>query len=77
MKLLAVDTPSPDHLARRDPTTGQYPIHRTLLSEDVPIVNISVSLASLAGNRPSSVSAVLRGGDGAPFQFVAAPTAAP
>ncbi|WP_222919047.1 cyclase family protein [Natrinema sp. SYSU A 869] len=80
VKLLAVDTPSPDRpRATRPDGWDEYPIHYALLSEGVLIAEHLSIPASLAGTRPTvfGFPLSLDGGDGAPARFVATPTASP
>lgn len=74
VRLLAVDTPSPDRpRAMRPDDWDAYPVHRALLAEGVPIAEHLHVPASLAGTRPEVFGFPLRvrGGDGAPARFVA------
>lgn len=76
IKLLAVDTPSPDRpRAMRPDGWDAYPIHRALLPAGVPIAEHLSIPATLAGTRPEvfGFPLRLRGGDGAPARFVARP----
>jgi len=76
VRLLAVDTPSPDRpRAMRPDDWDAYPVHRTLLPEGVPIAEHLSIPAALAGTRPEvfGFPLRLRGGDGAPARFVARP----
>ncbi|WP_254525676.1 cyclase family protein [Natrinema caseinilyticum] len=80
VKLLAVDTPSPDRpRATRPDGWDDYPIHRTLLSEGVLIAEHLRIPRSLVGARPTVFGFPLafRQGDGAPARFVAARTTSP
>lgn len=73
MKLLAVDTISPDRpRAMRPDDWDAYPHHRTLLPEGVLIAE-HLNLEAVAGERVEIVGFPLkfRGGDGAPARFVA------
>jgi arylformamidase len=74
VRLLAVDTPSPDRpRAMRPDGWDDYPVHRALLPAGVPIAEHLHIPASLAGTRPEvfGFPLRLRGGDGAPARFVA------
>ncbi|WP_246985135.1 cyclase family protein [Halorientalis marina] len=76
IKLLAVDTPSPDRpRAMRPDGWDAYPIHRALLPAGVPIAEHLSIPAALTGTRPEvfGFPLRLRGGDGAPARFVARP----
>ncbi|WP_226008209.1 cyclase family protein [Natrinema salinisoli] len=80
VKLLAVDTPSPDRpRATRPDGWDEYPIHRTLLPEGILIAEHLRIPPSIAGTRPMvyGFPLSLRGGDGAPARFVARPTEPP
>ena len=74
IRLLAVDTPSPDRPRELRPDDwDDYPIHRALLPEGVPIAEHLDVPASLARDRVEvfGFPLRLRGGDGAPARFVA------
>lgn len=80
VKLLAVDTPSPDRpRATRPDDWDEYPIHRTLLPEGVLIADHLRIPRSLVGTRPTvfGFPLALRRGDGAPARFVAARQSSP
>ncbi|TDR93190.1 cyclase family protein [Enterovirga rhinocerotis] len=73
VKMLAVDTPTPDlSLARR--TAGfDWPVHKRLLSNGVLIAEHLTNLAPLRGKTVEVFCGALNivGGDGAPARFVA------
>jgi kynurenine formamidase len=74
IRLLAVDTPSPDRPREMRPDDWDaYPVHRALLPEGIPIAEHLHVPASLAGRRPEihAFPLRLRGGDGAPARVVA------
>lgn len=74
IRLLALDTPSPDRPRELRPDDWDaYPVHRALLPEGVPIAEHLHVPASLAGDRVEvfAFPLRLRGGDGAPARVVA------
>jgi len=76
IRLLAVDTPSPDRPREMRPEGWDaYPIHRALLPAGVPIAEHLRVPAALSGTRVEvfGFPLRLRGGDGAPARFVARP----
>lgn len=77
VKMLGVDTVSPDRPRTMRPDGWDaYPLHRALLSADVPIAE-HLFLEEVAGRRLEIVGfpLKLRGGDGAPLRMGARPLA--
>lgn len=74
VRMLCVDCPSPDESPRSRPATyDSFPLHRTLLENDVPITEHLGNLAGVTGERIELVGFPLRweGADGAPARFAA------
>lgn len=73
IKLLGMDTPTPDEaLARRRPDFA-YPVHRRLLSNGVLVVEHLTNLDALSGKSVEIVCGPLPivGGDGSPARIIA------
>jgi len=77
IKLLAVDTPTPDAAVKRRGTDFDYPVHRLLLANGVLIAEHLTNLESLSGLRVEVVCSALNiaGSDGAPARILARPLA--
>lgn len=73
VKLLAVDTPTPDAAVKRRSEGFDYPIHRLLLSHGVLIAEHLTNLGSLSGRRVEVICSALNitGSDGAPARVLA------
>lgn len=73
IKLLAVDTPTPDTAVKRRSEGFDYPIHRLLLSHGVLIAEHLTNLGSLSGRRVEVIFSALNitGSDGAPARVLA------
>jgi kynurenine formamidase len=72
VKLLGVDTPTPDTAVKRREKGFDYPVHRLLLSHGVLILEHLTNLGALNGRRVELICAALNivGGDGAPARVV-------
>lgn len=77
VKLVAVDTPTPDIALDRRPPDFNWPVHRTLLAQGILIAEQLANLRSLAGTRVEFMFGPLpiRGSDGAPARVLARPVA--
>lgn len=73
VKLLAVDTPTPDVAVKRRTADFDYPIHRLLLAHGVLIAEHLTNLSSLSGRRVEVICSALNitGADGAPARILA------
>jgi kynurenine formamidase len=73
VKLLAVDSPTPDMSPGRRPADHDFPTHHTLLSHGVLIAEHMTGLEALAGQRIEAMFMAinLEGSDGAPARVVA------
>jgi kynurenine formamidase len=73
IKLLGVDTPTPDAPVKRRTEDFDYPVHRLLLAHGVLIAEQLTNLASLSGRRVEVVCSALNiaGSDGAPARILA------
>jgi kynurenine formamidase len=72
IKLLAVDTPTPDMPVHMRPAGFDWPVHRTLLRDGVLISEQVANAVSLAGCRAEFLFLPLNivGGDGAPARVL-------
>lgn len=72
VKLLAVDTPTPDIPIHKRPQGFDWPVHRTLLRDGVLISEQVANARSLAGRRVELLFLPLNivGGDGAPARVL-------
>jgi arylformamidase len=77
VKLLAVDTPTPDLPLDRRPADFTWPVHRTLLRHGTLIAEQLANLRALAGRRAEFLLAPLPivGSDGSPARVLARPVA--
>jgi arylformamidase len=76
VSMIGVDTTTPDLGGAHRPLDYPYPVHMTLLSNDVLIIeHLGPALTRLAGKRVEVMAVPLpvRGGDGAPASVVARP----
>lgn len=75
LKLLAVDTPTPDTAVNRRTKDFNYPVHRLLLAHGVLIAEHLTNLDSLSGRRVEVICNALNitGSDGAPARILARP----
>ena len=75
MKLLAVDTPTPDLPLDRRAPDFTWPVHRTLLGHGILIAEQLANLRALSGRRVEFVFAPLpiAGSDGSPARVLARP----
>lgn len=73
VKLVAVDTPTPDIPVDRRPPDFTWPVHRTLLAHGILIAEQLANLRSLAGQRVEFLFGPLpiAGSDGSPARVVA------
>ena len=73
VKLVGVDTPTPDAPVKRRPADFDYPVHRLLLGHGVLIAEQLTNLGSLSGRRVEVVCNALNiaGSDGAPARILA------
>lgn len=73
VKLLAVDTPTPDAAHRRRAPGFDFPVHRLLLAHGVLIAEHLTNLDRLSGRRVEVLCNALNiaGGDGAPARILA------
>jgi arylformamidase len=78
IKLLAVDTPTPDMSPAQRPPNYDFPTHHTLLSRGILIAEHMTGLAPLAGQRVEAMFMALnlKGSDGGPARVVARPVSA-
>jgi kynurenine formamidase len=78
VRLLAVDTPTPDLSIARRPPDFAWPIHHLLLGHGVLIAEQLANLRSLSGRRVEFLFAPLPivGSDGSPARVLARPVAA-
>jgi arylformamidase len=78
VKLLAVDTPTPDMSPAGRPKDYDFPTHHTLLSHGILIAEHMTGVAPLAGQRVEAMFMALnlKGSDGGPARVVARPIAA-
>ena len=72
IKLLAVDTPTPDIPIHKRPQGFDWPVHHTLLRDGVLISEQVANARSLAGRRAELLFLPLNivGGDGAPARVL-------
>lgn len=77
VKLVAVDTPTPDLPLDRRPPDFTWPVHRTLLAHGILIAEQLANLRSLAGRRVEFLFGPLpiAGSDGSPARVLARPVA--
>jgi len=77
VKLLAVDTPTPDLPLARRPPGFTWPVHRALLGHGTLIAEQLANLGALAGQRVEFLFAPLPivGSDGSPARVLARPVA--
>jgi len=77
VKLLAVDTPTPDLPLDRRPPDFIWPVHRALLAHGVLIAEQLANLRALAGRRVEFIFSPLAiaGSDGSPARVLARPVA--
>lgn len=77
VKLLAVDTPTPDLPLDRRPGDFTWPVHRTLLAHGILIAEQLANLRLLAGRRVEFLFGPLpiAGSDGSPARVLARPVA--
>lgn len=76
VKMVGVDTTTPDLGGKHRPPDYPYPVHMTLLPRDILIVeHLGPRLEELAGRRVeiNAVPLPIRGGDGAPAPVIARP----
>jgi arylformamidase len=73
VKMVAVDTPTPDIPLDRRPPDFNWPVHRTLLAHGILIAEQLANLARLADRRVEFVFAPLpiAGSDGSPARVIA------
>jgi len=78
VKLVAVDTPTPDLPIARRPPDFIWPVHRTLLRHGILIAEQLANLRALAGRRVEFIFGPLPivGSDGSPSRVLARPVAA-
>jgi kynurenine formamidase len=78
VKMLAVDTPTPDIPLDRRPADFNWPVHRTLLAHGILIAEQLANPARLAGQRVEFVFAPLpiTESDGSPARVIARAVAA-
>jgi arylformamidase len=71
--LLAIDTPTPDLAVGEREPSFDYPVHRRLLSSDIPIVENMANLEAVAGRRFTGYVCPIPfvGSDGAPARVFA------
>lgn len=76
IKLLAVDTPTPDIPLDRRPPDFNWPVHRLLLGHGILIAEQLANLGPLAGQRVEFLFGPLpiEGSDGSPARVLARPT---
>lgn len=72
---VGIDFPSPEDASRIDEDAYDYPVHTTLLENDIPIAENMTNLSELAGRRVELVALPLnlRGVEAAPARIVARP----
>ena len=77
VKLVAVDTPTPDIPLDRRPPDFNWPVHRALLGHGILIAEQLANLRSLAGRRVEFLFGPLpiEGSDGSPARVLARPVA--
>jgi kynurenine formamidase len=77
VKLVAVDTPTPDIPLDRRPPDFNWPVHRTLLARGILIAEQLAHLQVLAGRRVEFMFGPLpiHGSDGSPARVIARPIA--
>lgn len=77
VKLVAVDTPTPDLPLDRRPPDFIWPVHRTLLRHGILIAELLANLRTLAGRRVEFLFGPLpiEGSDGSPARVLARPVA--
>jgi arylformamidase len=75
VKLLAVDTPTPDIPVDKRPPGFDWPVHHTLLGDGVLISEQVANAHSLVGRRAEFLFLPLNivGGDGAPARVLGRP----
>ena len=75
IKLLALDTPTPDLCVERRPEGFDWPVHHTLLRDGVLIAEQVANARALAGRRAEFLFLPLNivGGDGAPARVLGRP----
>lgn len=75
VKLLGVDTPTPDAPYKRRPADFDYPVHRLLLGHGVLIAEHLTNLAPVSGRRVEVICSALNiaGSDGSPARILARP----
>jgi len=73
VKLVGVDTPTPDAPVKRRAADFDYPVHRLLLGNGVLIAEQLTNLGALSGRRVEVVCSALNiaGSDGAPARILA------
>lgn len=73
VKMLAVDTPTPDVPLDRRPPDFTWPVHRTLLAQGILIAEQLANLERLAGQRVEFIFGALpiAGSDGSPARVLA------
>ena len=74
VRLIGVDTPTPELGGKHRPPGYPFPVHMTLLSRDILIIeHLGANLAQLAGHRVevTAVPMPIRGADGAPASVLA------
>lgn len=78
VKMVAVDTPTPDVPLDRRPPDFTWPVHRTLLAHGILIAEQLAHLETLAGQRVEFIFGPLpiAGSDGSPARVLARPVAA-
>ncbi len=79
VKLLGVDSSTPDLTAHMRPEGFDWPVHQVLLSNGVLIAEHVMNLRGLANTRVEAMFLTLpiQGSDGSPVRAVARPLAAP
>jgi len=77
VKLLALDTPTPDLPLDRRPADFTWPVHRTLLANGILIAEQLANLQAVAGRRVEFLFGPLpiEGSDGSPARVLARPVA--
>jgi arylformamidase len=80
VRMIGVDTPTPDLGGAHRPPGYAFPVHMILLSRDILIIeHLGPDLARLAGRRVEVVAVPMpvRGADGAPAAVLARPVSGP